>query len=177
MSEILSKISSYNIFNYLFPGAVFVVLAEQMQLLKLPQVDLVTRLLIYYSAGLVISRIGSLVLEPVLKFTGIVRYGDYGDYLRACAKDPKIETLVEQSNTYRTVAAGVLSILVAWIIKMVEPNLKLQPSSATAICLVFFLLLFLLSFRKQSDFVRARAEHHGSATPPSPPPAPAPPSP
>lgn len=174
MNEILSKISSYNIFNYLFPGAVFVVLAERLQLLTLPQMDIVTRLLIYYSAGLTISRIGSVLLEPFAKKTGLVRYSDYGDFVRACVKDPKLEVLVEQSNTYRTITAGVLCILLTWAAHQYSPTVGLSPAQATAACLVLFFLLFLISFRKQSTFVRKRVEAHTAASvlpAPAPPPS------
>jgi len=41
MKDILDKLSSYNIFNYLLPGVVFVVLAEALTTFHLVQKDVV----------------------------------------------------------------------------------------------------------------------------------------
>ncbi|HEY8586134.1 MAG TPA: hypothetical protein VIL60_05320, partial [Rhodanobacter sp.] len=105
MSELLNKISTYNIFNYLFPGAVFSILADRLYLIDSPE-DIVRQLLWYYFVGMVISRVGSVMLEPVLRRIRFVRYSDYSNYLRACVSDPKLELMVEVSNTYRTLAAA-----------------------------------------------------------------------
>jgi hypothetical protein len=162
VNEILSKISSYNIFNYLFPGAVFIVVAERMGVISLPKLDIISLLLIYYSTGLVVSRIGSLLLEPFLKHMKLVEYSNYNDYLAACEKDKKIETLVEQNNTYRTIAGGLLCLLAAWPIQWVARWLSLTDEAATLTTLAASLALFIISYRKQSGYVTKRVQHHSS---------------
>lgn len=67
MKEILDKLTSYNLFNYLLPGVVFAVLASKVTRFTLIQQDLVAGAFLYYFIGLVISRFGSLILEPILK--------------------------------------------------------------------------------------------------------------
>ena len=108
MNELLSKISSYNIFNYLFPGAVFAILADRAGALDIATGDVATALLLYYFIGMTVSRIGSVVLEPLLRKMKFAVYSDYTDYIRACQDDIKIEVLLEVSNTYRTLAAAFL---------------------------------------------------------------------
>ena len=156
MNDLLAKISSYNIFNFLFPGALFVVVAERMGIIVLPQLDIITRLLIYYSAGLGISRVGSLILEPALLWIGFVKYSEYSDYVTACDADPKIVTLVEASNTFRTIAAGVLSLLVAWPLSAIARKGVIAPTTGTLLSLALVLVVFLASFRKQVGFVKKR---------------------
>lgn len=156
MNDLLAKISSYNIFNYLFPGALFVVVAERMGIVALPQLDIITRLLIYYSAGLGISRVGSLILEPALLWTRFVKYSEYSDYVTACDADPKIVTLVEASNTFRTIAAGALCLLVAWPVSTMARKGVIAPTMGTLLSLLLVLVVFLASFRKQVGFVKKR---------------------
>lgn len=157
MNDLLAKISSYNIFNYLFPGALFVVVAERMGIVVLPQqLDIITRLLIYYSAGLGISRVGSLILEPILLFTRFVTYSDYSDYVTACDADPKIVTLVEASNTFRTIAAGSLCLLIAWPLSSMAQKGVIGPTTGTILALALVLVVFLASFKKQVGYLKKR---------------------
>jgi hypothetical protein len=157
MDNLLDKISSYNIFNYLFPGAVFVVLMQWTDTVTLPDVDIVTKLLIYYFVGLTISRVGSVILEPLLKVTRFVRYSDYSAYITACGQDAKIETLLEVSNTYRTLAA---TFLIALAIRWSGTRIDLSVVPYEAIILAALALLFLFSFRKQAGYISRRVTHH-----------------
>lgn len=164
MNELLSKISSYNIFNYLLPGAVFSILAERLALLEAPD-ELVTQLIWFYFAGMVISRVGSLVLEPLLKKVAFVNYSDYEKYLSACQSDQKLETMVEASNTYRTIATAFLMLLLGNLYVLAASWIGVSEMWQSRIGIAVLLLLFLFAFRKQSAFITRRVEHHnGDAT-------------
>src|SRR5258708_39583652 len=67
MKELLDRLASYNLFNYLLPGVVFVVLAEQVTSYSFIQDDIVIGGFVYSFMGMVISRVGSLFLEPLFK--------------------------------------------------------------------------------------------------------------
>jgi len=105
MKDILSKLSSYNLFNYLLPGIIFVVLATKVTHYSFIQQDILIGAFLYYFIGLVISRLGSLVIEPLLKCLLFLQFADYKDFLAASKKDEKIELLSEVNNTYRTLRA------------------------------------------------------------------------
>jgi hypothetical protein len=62
----MEKISSYNIFNNLFP-ALFVYLLERSTKVILSTDDIVKNIVLYYFAGLIIGRVGSIIIEPLLK--------------------------------------------------------------------------------------------------------------
>ena len=111
MKEILEKISSYNLFNYLLPGLVFVVILNKLTDYNLVQTDLLIGLFLYYFIGLVISRIGSIVIEPLLKKLKIIKFSEYIDFVKASALDTKIETLSEANNVYRTLCS-MFSLLI-----------------------------------------------------------------
>ena len=67
MKDLLDKISSYNLFNYLLPGVLFALLADGLTSYTFIQSDIVVGIFLYYFMGLVISRVGSLAIEPILK--------------------------------------------------------------------------------------------------------------
>jgi len=57
MKELLDKLSSYNIFNYLFPGIVFCYLSNEVTGYQLVSSDIIIGIFFYYLMGLIISRI------------------------------------------------------------------------------------------------------------------------
>ena len=82
MNALLSKLSSYNLFNYLFPGIIFVILAEGVTDYSLIQEDIAIGAFLYYFIGLVVSRFGSLMIEPFLKKVSFLRFADYKNFYR-----------------------------------------------------------------------------------------------
>ena len=109
METLLGKLSSYNIFNYLFPGIIFVIIAENLTRFTFIQKDVFLGLFLYYFIGLVISRIGSLVIEPILR--RLVKFANYGDFIAASKIDNKIELLSENNNMYRTLCSLFLLLI------------------------------------------------------------------
>jgi hypothetical protein len=72
---------------------------------SLVQENLVLGVFVYYFVGLVISRMGSLVVEPVLTKISFLVFVDYAEYVKASRADPKIDVLGEVNNMYRTLVA------------------------------------------------------------------------
>ena len=67
MSDFLNKLSSYNLFNNLLPGILFVVLLNHFTQYRILQDNLLLSVFYYYFIGLTISRISSITIEPFLK--------------------------------------------------------------------------------------------------------------
>lgn len=110
MKELLEKLSSYNIFNYLLPGTLFATFVDGMTSLKVLQEDIVVGAFLYYFLGSVVSRVGSLIIEPILLSMKFVDYAPYAAFVQATKVDAKIEILSEQNNMYRTFIALFVSI-------------------------------------------------------------------
>jgi hypothetical protein len=81
VKEILGKLTSYNLFNYPLPGIVFVAVAAKVTRFSFIQQDIIFGAFVYYFIGLVISRVGSLVIEPILKWTKFLKYADYSAFV------------------------------------------------------------------------------------------------
>jgi hypothetical protein len=156
MKELLEKLTSYNLFNYLLPGVVFVVLADKLTNYTFTQLDIVVGAFVYYFIGLVISRLGSLILEPILKGVRFVRFAKYEDFVNASAKDAKIETLSESNNSYRTFCAVFMSLLLLKAYEKVEAKMPLLSHRGSLVAVVLLLVMFLWAYRKQTAYITKR---------------------
>jgi hypothetical protein len=158
VNELLSKLSSYNIFNYLVPGALFSIAAKRLGVVDFTDPDLATNLLTFYILGLIISRLGSLVIEPALKKLNLLDHAPYPAFIQAAQKDVKIEVLVEVSNTYRTLASAFLTLLVSYVAAGVPASPTLPEPWLIVATLAALAVMFLASYRKQSGYVKRRVE-------------------
>lgn len=157
LESIVEKISHYNLFNYLFPGAIFCLIGQNY--LGIPsQNSIVEELLLYYFAGLVISRIGSIIVEPTLRKFKFLVFDEYPNYLKAATTDPKIDTLSTENNMYRSLVTTFASLgfaKIALTIFEMWPAFEQFKSHLAISCL---LCLFLLSYRKQTQFIFKRIQ-------------------
>lgn len=161
MNELLNKLSSYNVFNYLLPGIVFAVLAGEIIHYPIVQRDILTGSFLYYFVGLVVSRFGSLIIEPLLKAISFVKFADYEDFVAVSQKDAKLEVLSEVNNTYRTLASLFSLLLLLKLYVKLEgkfPWLKAWDGTTLAVLL---LVMFLFSYRKQTSYITMRIKANG----------------
>jgi len=157
--KIIEKISSYNIFNYLLPGVLFMVFAPAYlgsSLLSFFEQDLITSLFLAYFIGLVISRIGSIVIEKILRKIKFVTFAGHKEFVVASDKDSKLEILSSENNMYRTLISLFACLLFSyWFVGILEKN------GGTIFDLyiwvfVVSLVIFLFSYRKQTKYITSR---------------------
>lgn len=160
MKELLDKISSYNIFNYLLPGILYAVLLSEFSEVDIIQEDIIVGLFLYYFIGLVISRIGSLIIEPILKKMKILKFVEYSEFITACEKDSKIETLYEANNMYRTIIALFLSLLFSKLYVFLATKYEWSLNTVFCILAVLLLTMFIFAYRKQTNYITKRIKHH-----------------
>ncbi len=158
MGEFLAKLSSYNLFNYLLPGAVFMFFATQLGIWELADVNIVVELFLYYFVGMTISRVGSVLIEPIFTSMKIVHYAEYNHYLDAKDSDPQIEILLEQNNTYRTITALFLLLGVAYgLDRLVVGNYVSEVTLGWSLFVGLF-VLYVFAFRKQTTYIKRRVD-------------------
>ena len=159
MKAILEKLSAYNIFSYLLTGLLFVSLGERLTSFSLIQRSWIVGIVLYYFIGLVISRVGSLIVKPVLERIGFVKEAPYEDYVEASKSDSKIGILSAQNNLFRTLCAMVMMLMG---LKIGEKVIGILPWGADVydfIFLVGLFMLFLFSYRKQAQDVVRRVRY------------------
>ena len=158
MEEVIKSISKYNILNYLIPGTIFCILLRLMTPYDLIQPEITIGLFLYYFVGMIISRVGSLIVEPLFKFVGILKYAPYDAYVEASQKDSKIEQLSETNNIYRTVVAMCMMLLMLILTSWLVIYFQIEPNFLQFVVVVFLIILFVASHRKQTNFIKKRIE-------------------
>ena len=161
MDEILNKISSYNIFNYLLPGTLFAVIGDKYSSYVFIQNDILVAVFTYYFMGLVISRIGSLLVEPALKIMRFVKFAEYSDFVSASKDDKKLDILSETNNMYRTLFSLFVSLLALIGFDTLALKYPILSISAPYALFVALLVLFLFSYRKQTEYIIRRIKSAG----------------
>jgi len=155
----IDKIPSYHIFNYLLPGILFVIIFDNITSSSFVQEDIVIGMFIYYFIGLTISRFGSLVLEPFLKKTSFLNFVDAEDFIRASRKDSQINIFSETNNMYRTFLSMFTLLSLIQIYQIISHKLLgLNNTTYIFILLILFLIMFLYSYKKQTDYITKRIE-------------------
>jgi hypothetical protein len=156
MKEILDKITSYNLFNYLLPGVLFVAILDKFTTYSLHQDDLIVGAFVYYFVGLVISRFGSLVIEPILKKVSFVKFANYVDFVSASKKDLSIEIFSEVNNMYRTFVATFILIVLFKCYELLTIQVPILNEWSLYILIAVLLVMFLFSYRKQTQYITKR---------------------
>lgn len=158
MKDILDKLTSYNIFNYLFPGVLFVIIAKSTTDYNFVQEDNLLGAFLYYFIGMTISRFGSVIIEPLFKKIKFLKFRDYIDFDSASKKDSKIELLSEVNNTYRTLNAMTISLLLLKFYNFLDKKFLFGSSVSLLILTLIVTVLYLFAYRKQTNYITKRID-------------------
>lgn len=158
MKELIEKISSYNLFNYLLPGTLFAAFAECTTDYQVIHEDIVVAFFLYYFIGLVISRIGSLALEPMMRKVSFLRFAAYQDYVAVSKKDTKLDTLSEANNMYRTLCALFILLGALELYERTADRFAFLDHITPCLLFALMFVLFAFSYRKQTSYITKRIE-------------------
>ncbi len=160
MEKLLEKISAYQFLNYLIPGLIFVYSIEYLGIYDLQDDNFLLMLFGGYYAGMVLSRIGSLIFEKYLLKWKFVEFAPYKDFKEAESKDSKITTLSTENNTYRTLLATFFVLFVTYGLSLIPCVSEFMHSKwMWLVVLALLCALFLFSYRKQTSYVRKSVEY------------------
>lgn len=145
------QISSYNLFNYLLSGIIFVILANKIVPDFLPQNQSIINFFVYYFIGFSIHSFGSLVVKPLFKKMSLVEITDYKKYLEAIKLNPRIEILSEISSIYRTFCALFSLLFLLEFYEIIKKCfLQLNISFEINLLMISLLVIFSISYIKES---------------------------
>jgi len=159
MNDLLNKLSSYNLFNNLLPGILFVILLNHFTEFEIKQDNLLLAAFLYYFIGMTISRVSSVVIEPLLKKLKFVRFRDYKLFVEACKKDNKLDILVETNNKFRVLLTVIMLVICSKIFYSVNLScLKLSFNLQQYLLLFLLATIYLFAYRKQTKYVTKRID-------------------
>ena len=158
MKDILDKLTTYNIFNYLFPGVLFVIIAKATTDYDFIQEDNLLGAFLYYFIGMTVSRFGSVIIEPLFKKIKFLKFRDYKEYVVASKQDTKIELLSEVNNTYRTLNAMMFLLLILKLYNFCSIKFELSHTFSLICLTILTTILYLFSYRKQTNYITKRID-------------------
>ena len=159
MEKILEKITRYNLFNNLLPGIIFIFLIRETTKLEFILnigSNIFDYLFIAYFIGLVISRFGSLIIEPSLRKIKFITFSDYKSYLEAVKKDKKIEIINEENNSYRSYISLFTLFFIFHVVIFTINCFDLNVENMIFYISIILFILFVFSYKKQTDYIRGR---------------------
>ena len=183
MSNIFQKLGSYHILANLIPGAFFVISLNWLFGISIPTDNIGEDLLVFYFIGLVMDRIGSLVTDfifvasdnelnsehssprSILKKTRFIRRSSYHEYIEAEKEDSKISALSDMNECYSSLLTCVWMLPVVWGGLQLRERIQWLYEYGHWVILVLLFLLFLLSYWKQTRYIRSRVEKSSNLKP------------
>ncbi|MCB2196972.1 MAG: hypothetical protein KQH79_14010 [Bacteroidetes bacterium] len=159
MKEIIEKLSTYNIFNYLFPGILFTFILSKITAYNFIQDDILIGLFLYYFIGLVVSRIGSLIIEPILRELRFLKFSNYKNYTDASKKDEKIELFSEINNMYRTICSMFFLLGILKLYELIALKYQIKHEWSLIVLFTILFIIFMFAYRKQTSFVKSRVDN------------------
>ncbi|WP_066715146.1 hypothetical protein [Clostridium sp. Marseille-P299] len=158
MNNVIEKLGSYQIMTNLLPGAFFGMALRFLFELSLPTENIGEEILVFYFMGFVINRIGSLIINPILEKMKFIQEAPYPDYLKAVKVDAKLDILSETNNYFRSTLTCFVLLPIVGLMHSLITNVSWVEKCWSGCAIMFFIVLFLFSYRKQTDIVRRRTE-------------------
>lgn len=164
IKKIADKISSYEIFSNFIPGLLFCNFLDLTTRFNTPG-ELWEKLVLYYFAGMVVGRIGSICIERIFK--KFVDFTPYESYVKALKTDVTIDILNQKNNFYRSMCAIFLTLSIVKLYDIFLYDWIAAHGFEGGFTIILYVLLFVLfagSYKKQTDYVRNRvnADLNGS---------------
>ena len=114
---------------------------------------------------MVISRIGSLIIKPLLWKLKILNKKDSSkctDFYKAEETDAKIKILFTDYNMYRNFIATFFLLLIAKFAYAVKTWLNINSTIICTILFILLIILFVISYKKQLGYIHSRIENTNS---------------
>lgn len=165
MESILQNISEYRLLNNLIPGGFFVGALSWAAGWASSEVNFIFIIAISYVAGVVLSRLGSLIVEPVAKKVFKLEFAPYDEYCQAEKRYPKLASMNTENSTFRTfVAMSACLLLGAPIIGLFGMG-DGRALSLLVIASALAVAIFMLAYIKQTNYIVGRVKNELATAP------------
>ena len=159
IKTLIDKLSQYNFVTNILPGTMLCLMLKHIVGYDLFVTNEWYQMgIIFYFVGMVNNRFSSLVIELTMKKTKIVKFSNYKEFIDEKKKDSKITVLSMENNVFRSYISVCTISLIASLFKLIADNVNWIDEWKMQFLLVALLLLFMLSYRKQTSYVRERVE-------------------
>lgn len=180
METIFEKLSEYELLNNFFPGIIFCYLVNRFTPFNISAGNEFVNLFVYYFVGMILGRIGSILLEPILyrgkqlseddfqriiadekavpkKIVPFAKKTPGKYYYEAERANKTILILDSKANLYRSLASLFFCF---FCVKVYSITLYLYFKNVNQIFIlagaIGLFVLFLFAFRKQTQYIMDR---------------------
>lgn len=161
INKIVEQISVYEFLNNIIPGTIYAVLTEKLTSFKIQTGKVWTDVVLYYFIGVVIGRVGSLVVERFLKWRKKLIFFPHSEYVEAEQKDKLVRELSTINNMYRTYTAVALCLVLtvgfSFIWALIKGSDWSKPTLIIVACIIL-MVVFAKSYIKQTGYVTSRVK-------------------
>lgn len=160
MENLINSISKYQLAINLIPGYIFAILLQQYAHIVLLEGDVLQDVFVSYFVGLIIGRIGSIVVERLMdKFNKTYKSApDYDIKVKAERIDPKIEILDRQCTIYRNCCAGCCCVIIGIFTDCLFGDGSFFSSVKYILFFLILTVLLVMAMDKQCNYVNQRIE-------------------
>jgi hypothetical protein len=158
------KLDAYNLVANLVPGAALTYALHFSGFPTPSPEKVVAFLLVAFVAGVTANRLGSLLLDPLLRRWKFLKTKDYHSFLMREKADRKLDALVANSGLYRTFFTAGFIYLAAVVVAPV-----VSPIGGRALLVTFVIggmAVFLFAFRKEDGYIHSRVGRDLESTAP-----------
>ncbi len=161
INSFLSKVTKYEWLNRLLPGVFFVLMARALKCPMFSPENWIESLGEYILWGEFSSRVGALVIEPLLRFANVVKFAEYDDYQDYQRNNKEYsDMLMSNANFARTLCALGIILLVMRVVVLL-PNCGHVPCIAFGwkdLAIIAWVILFLFAYCRQVNFLVKRID-------------------
>lgn len=158
LQQIVDKVSQYNFITNILPGTILCIVLKYYIGYDLMVDDSFVNGFIFYFVGMVNNRIGSLFIEPLCRWTHIVRFSKYSYFVAAEKVDGKLSILSMENNAFRSYISLFFIAIMALIYRDYLSTCTFIYNHQDLILLCILLVIFVLSYRKRTTYIRKRVE-------------------
>lgn len=149
VNSLFNRLSSYQLLAILLPGASLLGYMKIFLCIDIKVDENVWWFLLSsYVTGVILSRIGSVVIEGIMKKFSYIKKYDIQKYINKRKEDDLVETLLSFANLYRSFSAVFLTLPIISILKGYKPD----EHCTMYILYLLSLILFVFSFYKQYGY-------------------------
>ena len=149
INSLFNKLSAYQLLSLMLPGASLLGTLKFIFTIDIKvNENIWWFLLASYVVGIILSRIGSLLIEEVFKKMGFIKGYNVGNYIAKRKEDDMVETLLSFANLYRSLCALSIVLIIVTMVK----GYGFCDYWHYFLLEVLLLLLFTFSFCKQYNY-------------------------
>lgn len=153
---IAERLSQYHLLTNILPGTVLCIILQYIVGYNIILENYYQCAIVFYFVGLVNGRIGSLIVEPVLRKCHWLTFAPYKQYVRAEKLDNKLQTLNQDNNTYRSYVSVMFVSVMAYAYKHFLSIYSFIQNHEQIFLIVLLFVIFALAYRKQTGYIHKR---------------------